>query len=102
MDTHRKLHVLTHSFPTRRSSDLANIHNIAVKGVFDECQDIVKALAGGLQFKSKYHLGAVNSINWARIAAQVVYYFWGWLRSTSGLEQQVSLDRKSTRLNSSH
>jgi threonine synthase len=62
----------------------ANIHNIAIEGVFDECQDIVKALAGDLDFKSRYHLGAVNSINWARIAAQVVYYFWGWLRVTDG------------------
>lgn len=68
----------------------ANIHNIALKGVFDECQDIVKALAGDLEFKSAYHLGAVNSINWARIAAQVVYYFWGWLRATSASGQQVS------------
>lgn len=68
-----------------------NIHNIAVAGVFDDCQDIVKALAGDLEFKSAYRLGAVNSINWARIAAQVVYYFWGWLRATdqSG-PQQVS------------
>ncbi|TEA78408.1 threonine synthase [Allopusillimonas ginsengisoli] len=68
----------------------ANIHNIAVKGVFDECQDIVKAIAGDLAFKSQYHIGAVNSINWARIAAQIVYYFWGWLRATSGPGQQVS------------
>ncbi|SHI26505.1 threonine synthase [Pollutimonas bauzanensis] len=68
----------------------ANIHNIALKGVFDECQDIVKALAGDLEFKSSYHLGAVNSINWARIAAQIVYYFWGWLRATSAPGQQVS------------
>lgn len=68
----------------------ANIHNLAVKGVFDECQDIVKALAGDLEFKSAYRLGAVNSINWARIAAQIVYYFWGWLRITSGPGQQVS------------
>lgn len=68
----------------------ANIHNLALKGVFDECQDIVKTLAGDLQFKSAYHLGAVNSINWARIAAQVVYYFWGWLRATSQAGQEVS------------
>lgn len=68
----------------------ANIHNIAVNGVFDDCQDIVKALAGDLEFKSKYRLGAVNSINWARIAAQVVYYFHGWLKATSGPGQQVS------------
>ena len=67
-----------------------NIHNIAVRGVFDEAQDIVKALAGDLAFKTQYRLGAVNSINWARIAAQVVYYFHGWLRATSGPGQQVS------------
>jgi threonine synthase len=68
----------------------ANIHNLAVKGVFDEAQDVVKALAGDLPFKSKYRLGAVNSINWARIAAQIVYYFHGWLSSTSGPGQEVS------------
>ncbi len=68
----------------------ANIHNIAVRGVFDECQDIVKALAGDLDFKSAHRLGAVNSINWARIAAQVVYYVWGWLRATQGPGQPVS------------
>lgn len=68
----------------------ANIHNIAVKGVFDEAQDVVKALSGDLAFKSKYRLGAVNSINWARIAAQIVYYFHGWLRSTSAPGQEVS------------
>lgn len=68
----------------------ANIHNIAVKGVFDEAQDIVKSLAGDLEFKQRYRLGAVNSINWARIAAQVVYYFWGWLRATERAGQEVS------------
>lgn len=67
-----------------------NIHNLAVRGVFDEAQDIVKALAGDLEFKQAYRLGAVNSINWARIAAQVVYYFWGWLRASSSPEQAVS------------
>jgi len=67
-----------------------NIHNIAVRGVFDEAQDIVKALAGDLDFKSRMRLGAVNSINWARIAAQVVYYFWGWLRATGKPGQEVS------------
>jgi len=68
----------------------ANIHNIAVKGVFDEAQDIVKALSGDLDFKAKYRLGAVNSINWARIAAQIVYYFHGWLKATTAPGQQVS------------
>ncbi len=55
-----------------------NIINIAVKGVFDDCQDIVKAINADADFKAKYHIGAVNSINWARILAQVVYYFKGY------------------------
>jgi threonine synthase len=67
-----------------------NIHNIALHGVFDDCQDIVKLLAGDLQFKAACRLGAVNSINWARIAAQVVYYVHGWLRATTRADQQVS------------
>ncbi|MDQ2151689.1 threonine synthase [Alcaligenaceae bacterium C4P045] len=67
-----------------------NIHNIALRGVFDECQDIVKALSGDIDFKTRYKLGAVNSINWARIAAQVVYYFHGWLKATTGPSQTVS------------
>jgi len=53
----------------------ANIFNIAVRGVFDDCQDIVKAISGDFAFKARHRIGAVNSINWARIAAQVVYYF---------------------------
>lgn len=53
----------------------ANIHNIAIKGMFDDCQDIVKALQQDADFKAKYSLGTVNSINWGRILAQVVYYF---------------------------
>lgn len=67
-----------------------NIHNLSVKGVFDDCQDIVKQLAGDIDFKKSMSLGAVNSINWARIAAQVVYYFWGWLRATTNGNQKVS------------
>ncbi len=58
----------------------ANVHNIAVKGTFDDCQNIVKALFNDLPFKEKYALGAVNSINWARVLAQVVYYFYAWFR----------------------
>ena len=53
----------------------ANIHNIAVEGVFDDCQDVVKAVNADAAFKARHRIGAVNSINWARIAAQVVYYF---------------------------
>ncbi|KQQ65430.1 MULTISPECIES: threonine synthase [unclassified Microbacterium] len=64
------------------SLDDENIHNIVVDGVFDDCQNLVKKLAGDLDFKRAQHLGAVNSINLARITAQVVYYFWAWLRAT--------------------
>lgn len=67
-----------------------NIHNLALEGVFDDCQDVVKAVAGDLQFKQIYRIGAVNSINWARIAAQVVYYFHGWRRVTTADDQPVS------------
>lgn len=60
-----------------------NIHNIAVKGVFDDCQDMVKAVSNDLAFKTQYRIGTVNSINWARIVAQVVYYFRGYLAATT-------------------
>jgi len=62
----------------------ANIHNLAVDGTFDDCQDLVKAVAGDAAFKRRYAIGAVNSINWARIAAQVVYYVHGWLLARTG------------------
>ncbi|TFY81289.1 hypothetical protein EWM64_g2723 [Hericium alpestre] len=55
-----------------------NVHNIAVKGTFDDCQDIVKALFADREFNAKHRLGAVNSINWARILAQTVYYFFAY------------------------
>lgn len=64
------------------SLDEPNIHNIAIEGVFDDCQNLVKELAGDLEVKRSLRLGAVNSINLARITAQVVYYFWAWLRAT--------------------
>ena len=67
-------------FQTAQMFSLAapNIHNIAIDGVFDQCQDIVKALGADAEFKSRYAIGTVNSINWARVAAQVVYYFKGY------------------------
>src|SRR5205085_5517373 len=68
----------------------ANIHNIAIEGVFDDCQDIVKAVSNDLDFKRKHRIGTVNSINWARLVAQVVYYFAGYFKATTGGEQQVS------------
>lgn len=67
-----------------------NIHNIAVKGMFDDCQDIVKAVQNDAAFKEKYHIGTVNSINWGRIVAQVVYYFAGYFNATTSNEQKVS------------
>ncbi|MEW5770392.1 MAG: threonine synthase [Pseudomonadota bacterium] len=68
----------------------ANIFNIAVRGVFDDCQDIVKAAANDHAFKQKYRLGAVNSINWARVAAQVIYYFKAYFAVTKGNDERVS------------
>jgi threonine synthase len=68
----------------------ANIHNIAIKGVFDDCQDLVKAVNADAAFKAKHHIGAVNSINWARVAAQVVYYFKGYFAATRSDAEQVS------------
>jgi threonine synthase len=67
-----------------------NIHNIVIDGVFDDCQDIVKAVSNDLEFKRRHHIGTVNSINWARLLAQVVYYFAGYFQATSSNQQQVS------------
>jgi threonine synthase len=68
----------------------ANIHNLAVKGVFDDCQDLVKQVNADAAFKARYRIGAVNSINWARVAAQVVYYFWGYFRATRSDSERVA------------
>lgn len=67
-----------------------NIHNIAVDGVFDDCQDIVKAVSNDLAFKRQYKIGTVNSINWARLMAQVVYYFAGYFQATSNNTEKVN------------
>ncbi|TWI68959.1 threonine synthase [Pseudoduganella lurida] len=67
-----------------------NILNIAVEGVFDDCQDIVKAVSNDLAFKARHKIGTVNSINWARVVAQVVYYFRGYLAATASNDQKVS------------
>jgi len=61
-----------------------NIFNIAVTGMFDDAQDIVKAVSNDHAFKAKYKIGAVNSINWGRVAAQIVYYFKGYFAATGG------------------
>ena len=67
-----------------------NIHNIAIDGVFDDCQDIVKAASNDLVFKRRHRLGTVNSINWARLLAQVVYYFAGYFQATSRDDETVT------------
>ncbi|HEX4927769.1 MAG TPA: threonine synthase [Burkholderiales bacterium] len=67
-----------------------NIHNLAVKGSFDDCQDLVKKVNADAAFKARYRIGAVNSINWARVAAQVVYYFKGYFAATRSDREQVS------------
>jgi threonine synthase len=68
----------------------ANIFNIAVTGLFDDAQDIVKAVSNDAAFKAKYKIGAVNSINWARVAAQIVYYFQGYFLATKSNDEQVA------------
>ncbi len=67
-----------------------NIFNIAVRGMFDDAQDIVKAVSNDAEFKAKYKIGAVNSINWARVAAQIVYYFQGYFLATKSNDEQVA------------
>ena len=67
-----------------------NIHNIAVKGMFDDCQDIVKTIQGDSRFKHDFHISTVNSINWGRIVAQVVYYFAGYFKATNNNSERVS------------
>merc|ERR1719213_690573 len=68
----------------------ANVHCVAVKGTFDDCQDIVKALFGDLDFKKEYGLGAVNSINWARIMFQITYYFYTYYKLYPNCDGELS------------
>nr|QLG20231.1 threonine synthase [uncultured bacterium]QLG20305.1 threonine synthase [uncultured bacterium]QLG20421.1 threonine synthase [uncultured bacterium]QLG20613.1 threonine synthase [uncultured bacterium]QLG20670.1 threonine synthase [uncultured bacterium] len=66
-----------------------NIFNIAIEGLFDDAQDIVKAVSNDAGFKARYKIGAVNSINWGRVAAQVVYYFKGYFAATRSNSEEV-------------
>jgi len=88
LSPHRKMS----AFQTAQMFSLQdpNIFNIAVEGVFDDCQDIVKAVSNDHAFKARHRIGTVNSINWARIVAQVVYYFRGYLDATTSNDQKVS------------
>src|SRR5512139_3519071 len=67
-----------------------NIFNIAIRGVFDDAQDMVKAASNDHAFKQRYKIGTVNSINWARVSAQIVYYFKGYFAATKSNDEQVS------------
>jgi len=67
-----------------------NIFNIAITGMFDDAQDMVKAVSNDHAFKAKYKIGTVNSINWARVSAQVVYYFKGYFAATKSNDEQVA------------
>jgi threonine synthase len=80
------------AFQTAQMYSLAdpNIFNLAVRGVFDDCQDVVKAVSADLDFKARRRIGSVNSINWARVVAQVVYYFKGYFAVTRGEDEEVS------------
>ncbi|QPG74219.1 threonine synthase [Brettanomyces nanus] len=88
-------------YPTGRVSPLqeqqmttvqdANIHTLSVKGTFDDCQSLVKQVFNDVKFNDKYHVGAVNSINWARILAQITYYYHGYFQ----LLRQVPEAQKS-------
>jgi len=73
------------------SIDEPNIVNLAIDGVFDEAQDLVKAINADAAFKERHSIGAVNSINWARVAAQTVYYVWGYLRLAPGIDQEIQI-----------
>lgn len=66
-----------------------NVQTLSIKGTFDNCQDIVKAIFGDKEFNSKHNVGAVNSINWARILAQITYYFYSYFKATTGKEEKV-------------
>ena len=66
-----------------------NIFNVSVRGMFDDAQDIVKAVSNDHAFKASYRIGAVNSINWARVAAQVVYYFKGYFSATRSNDESI-------------
>jgi threonine synthase len=65
-----------------------NVYNLAIRGTFDDGQRIVKEIFGDLEFKKRHALGAVNSINWARVLAQVVYYVYAWARVSAATNQE--------------
>jgi threonine synthase len=67
-----------------------NVHNISVDGSFDDCQKMMKDLAGDLEFKRIFNIGAVNSVNWARVLAQIVYYFYSFFQLQKSGKKNIS------------
>ena len=67
-----------------------NIYNIAINGMFDDAQDMVKAVSNDHTYKAAHKIGTVNSINWGRVSAQIVYYFKGYFAATSSNDEQVA------------
>jgi len=67
-----------------------NIFNIAINGMFDDAQDMVKAVSNDHAYKAAHKIGTVNSINWARVSAQIVYYFKGYFAATKSNDEQVA------------
>ena len=67
-----------------------NIHNIAINGMFDDAQDLVKAVSNDHAYKEAHKIGTVNSINWGRVSAQVVYYFKGYFAATQSSDEEVA------------
>ncbi|CAH2782423.1 MAG: Threonine synthase (EC [uncultured Caballeronia sp.] len=88
LSPHRKMS----AFQTAQMFSLQdpNIFNLAVEGNFDNCQDIVKAVSNDHAYKAKHKIGTINSINWARVVAQVVYYFKGYFAATKSNDERVS------------
>ena len=67
-----------------------NIFNIAINGMFDDAQDLVKAVSNDHAYKAAHRIGTVNSINWGRVSAQIVYYFKGYFAATKSNDEEVA------------
>ncbi len=72
------------------SLQVPNIYNIAINGMFDDAQDLVKAVSNDHAFKAEHKIGTVNSINWGRVSAQIVYYFKGYFAATKSNDEEVA------------
>ena len=77
--------------------DAPNVHAVAISGTFDDCQDLVKAMFADEPFRRDMRLAAVNSINWARVMAQIVYYVWASeLLASAGAGHVLRADRQTS------